>query len=322
MLIANPIYDTIFKFLMDDNESAKIILSTLINAEIEELTATNTLQTHIDKKLRKKGFVHFSHLDYTAQIIKADGTKENVHIELQKAYYASDFYRFRLYLTEKFKNSVSSVTKKKATTHTPIKFIPIFILNFEVETEVKDLVIQTSKNVKGVLKNKILENPVDFLDDLMYDITIVQIPYINKIDVETIKNDRHKLELYKLFKLFDQSAKAPNDDYKLNIKDDIPKKYERLVIRLQNQFLNSSEIKNQLIEEDTRVLDVMNLINKEIWYKKTIEEKEKTIEEKEKTIEEKEKTIEEKEKTIEEKEKTIEEKNAEIERLKQALKKK
>ena len=38
MLIANPIYDTIFKFLMDDNESAKIILSTLLNVDIEELT--------------------------------------------------------------------------------------------------------------------------------------------------------------------------------------------------------------------------------------------------------------------------------------------
>ena len=63
--------------------------------------------------------------------------------------------------------------------------------------------------VKGVLKDTILQNPVSFLDDLMYDLTIVQIPHITNIDVEKIKDDAHKLELYKLFKLFDQNAKNP-----------------------------------------------------------------------------------------------------------------
>ncbi len=91
--------------------------------------------------------------------------------------------------------------------------------------------------------------------------------------------------------MFDQNAKAQKDEYKLEIKEDIPSKYKRLVTRLQHEHLNSYEIKNSLIEEDTRVLDFKNFINKEIWYKKNIEEKDKTIEENKKAIEENEKTI-------------------------------
>ena len=291
MLIANPIYDTIFKFLMDDNESAKIILSTLLNEKILELTATSTIQSYLSEEQKDWGYVKLSHLDYSAQILKSDGTKENIHIELQKADLPSDFYRFRLYITEQFKKSHSTTKNENINTITPIKFIPIFILNFEIENEVEDLVLQTNKIVKGVLKDTILQKPVSFLNDLMYDLTIVQIPNINKIDVETIKNDSHKFELYKLFKLFDQNAKAEKDDYKLDIKEEIPSKYTRLVKRLQHEHLNSYEIKNNLIEEDTRVQDIKNFVNKEIWYKKNIKEKEKTIEENKKTIEEKENAL-------------------------------
>ena len=329
MLIANPIYDTIFKFLMDDNESAKIILSTLLNVDIEELTATTTIQSYLGEDEKNWGFGKLSHLDYAAQVLKPDGTKENILIELQKADLPSDFYRFRLYITEKFKKSHSTIKKENTTIHTPLKFIPIFILNFEIENEICDLVIQTNKMVKGVLKDTILQNPVSFLDDLMYDLTIVQIPHITNIDVEKIKDDAHKLELYKLFKLFDQNAKTQNDEYKLEIKEKIPSKYTRLVKRLQHEHLNSFEIKNQLIEEDTRILDIKNMLNQKIQFQKTIEEKEKTIEQNTKTIEEKEKTIEEKEKTIEkieknieEKEKTIEEKEKKIEEKEKTIEEK
>ena len=322
MLIANPIYDTIFKFLMDDNESAKIILSTLLNVDIEELTATSTIQSYLGEDEKNWGFGKLSHLDYAAQVLKPDGSKENILIELQKADLPSDFYRFRLYITEKFKKSHSTIKKENTTIHTPLKFIPIFILNFEIENEICDLVIQTNKMVKGVLKDTILQNPVSFLDDLMYDLTIVQIPHITNIDVEKIKDDAHKLELYKLFKLFDQNAKTQNDDYKLEIKEKIPSKYTRLVKRLQHEHLNSFEIKNQLIEEDTRILDIKNMLNQKIQFQKNIEEKEKTIVEKEKTIEEKEKTIVEKEKTIEEKEKTIEEKEKTIEKIEKTIEEK
>jgi hypothetical protein len=37
MLIANPIYDTVFKYLMENLDIAKGIISTIINEEIDYL---------------------------------------------------------------------------------------------------------------------------------------------------------------------------------------------------------------------------------------------------------------------------------------------
>jgi hypothetical protein len=38
MLIANPIYDVVFKFLMEDAKIAKLLLSSIIGENIEELS--------------------------------------------------------------------------------------------------------------------------------------------------------------------------------------------------------------------------------------------------------------------------------------------
>ena len=46
--IPNPIYDVVFRYLMDDTESATIILSTLINEKIVKLQLEPQIYT--DKK--------------------------------------------------------------------------------------------------------------------------------------------------------------------------------------------------------------------------------------------------------------------------------
>ncbi len=38
IVIPNPIYDVVFKYLMEDNQRAKIVLSTSINEKIKKLT--------------------------------------------------------------------------------------------------------------------------------------------------------------------------------------------------------------------------------------------------------------------------------------------
>ena len=37
MQIANPIYDVVFKYLMEDAKVAKLLISSIIGEEIEEL---------------------------------------------------------------------------------------------------------------------------------------------------------------------------------------------------------------------------------------------------------------------------------------------
>ena len=51
--IPNPIYDVVFRYLMDDTESATIILSTLINEKIVKLQLEPQIYT--DKKEKPQG---------------------------------------------------------------------------------------------------------------------------------------------------------------------------------------------------------------------------------------------------------------------------
>ena len=50
MLIANPIYDSVFKFLMEDLTVAKCLLSTIIGEEIVELEVRPQEQTRASNK--------------------------------------------------------------------------------------------------------------------------------------------------------------------------------------------------------------------------------------------------------------------------------
>ena len=46
MKIANPIYDVVFKYLMEDSKCAKILLSALINLEIVELELSSRVRRY------------------------------------------------------------------------------------------------------------------------------------------------------------------------------------------------------------------------------------------------------------------------------------
>ncbi|MBK8052614.1 MAG: hypothetical protein IPK35_04845 [Saprospiraceae bacterium] len=80
MEIANPIYDVVFKYLMEDNKVAKIILSTLTDLDIIELEFLPQELSHFkvddDKKLSKRYTVFnlsIYRLDFSARIKEKDG---------------------------------------------------------------------------------------------------------------------------------------------------------------------------------------------------------------------------------------------------------
>ncbi|MCU0287866.1 MAG: hypothetical protein MUF15_15925, partial [Acidobacteria bacterium] len=94
MLIANPIYDTVFKYLMENLDIAKGIISTIINEEIDYIEFSS--QEKVYKKNEKLLTVY--HLDFIAKIReKEGGGHKNVLIELQKANIPYDIMRFRKY---------------------------------------------------------------------------------------------------------------------------------------------------------------------------------------------------------------------------------
>ena len=101
-IIPNPIYDVVFKYLMEDNESAKIVLSTLINEKITKLTFEPISHTEKIKDPKTEKEIKLFHLDFTAVIEKQNGKEELIMIEIQKANRASDIFRFKRYISANF----------------------------------------------------------------------------------------------------------------------------------------------------------------------------------------------------------------------------
>ena len=93
MRIANPLYDSVFKFLMDDPECARTVIATISGLDIDKVEPRPTeIQAEVGSGL----LVY--RLDFCAHVKLADGGFHLVLIEIQKAKEAEDIMRFRRYL--------------------------------------------------------------------------------------------------------------------------------------------------------------------------------------------------------------------------------
>ena len=119
MQIANPLYDTVFKYMLEDERVAKLFLSALLQREIvelcynpQEMLRENEEIVEIVKKTQgaeKLTFFSVLRLDFSAKIRDANGKYETVLIELQKASNGSDLMRFRKYLGLQYTNKNNSI---------------------------------------------------------------------------------------------------------------------------------------------------------------------------------------------------------------------
>jgi len=311
MEIANPIYDVVFKYMMEDNTVAKLLVSSIVGENVVSLEPKpqeHTREKDAEKVSGEIPNLTVYRLDFSAKIKLSDGKYKVIIIEMQKAELPTDIMRFRRYLGEQYINS-----DNKTLNNDEIDAMQIYAIYFlGKELGIYDTpVLSVSPEIKDVSTGEIINSKSKFIEGLNHKSWIVQISCLK---------ERRRNELEQLLSVFDQSNRT-SDRHILNVReDDFPDKFRPLIRRLKGAASDST-VKKQMKEDDeileylrdfARIEAAKMLKEKE----KMIEEKEKTIEEKEKTIEEKEKTIEEKEKTIEEKEKMLAEKDREIAELK------
>ncbi len=277
IIIPNPIYDVVFRYLMEDEQSAIIVISTLINQKILSLEAQPL--THSEKKqmeedengeeveIKKNTFktkdnLLMFHLDFKAVIELENGEREIVMIELQKATTPSDIFRFKRYISRNFqqkqnKEIIDPITKDNKVVEAPIRLIPIFILNFIIEQEINDVLIKTTRVKEGVFRGKNLVENNEFIDNLTYDMYVVQLPNLHKISEEEYLNDEYKRKLYALLKIFDQKSKIKDNDHRVRVmRRFFPSFMKRLIRRLQAADLNNVDLEEEMFREDEHIKDL------------------------------------------------------------------
>ena len=99
MIIANPIYDVVFKRLMENEKVAKFFIGTLLEKTIEHLEVQPQEFTYTNDLA---GLAVFR-LDFVATIKTEEGQYQKILIEIQKAKNPIDVMRFRNYLGEQYK---------------------------------------------------------------------------------------------------------------------------------------------------------------------------------------------------------------------------
>ena len=116
--IANPIYDVVFKYLMEDERIARTILSALLK---ENIISVET-RPHEYSNGQKETLSIFR-IDFAATILKPDGEKQLVLIELQKTWLPTETLRFRQYLGIHYQNP-KNIVSDSPDRHAPTTAMP------------------------------------------------------------------------------------------------------------------------------------------------------------------------------------------------------
>jgi hypothetical protein len=186
MVIANPIYDVVFKRMMENEKVAKFFIGTLLEQTIEAVEVKPQEFTYTDELSALAVF----RLDFIATIKTDSGEYKKVLIEIQKAKNHIDLMRFRNYLAEQYKKE-DVVNDEKVI----LPITTIYILGFKLP-EISSPCIKVERNYWDLIEKKIIDSKSDFVEKLTHDSFIVQ---VNRI------TDRYQTRLDKLLSVFEQT---------------------------------------------------------------------------------------------------------------------
>ena len=310
--IANPIYDSVFKYLMEDERVAKTILSALLKKEVKSVK----VRPHEYSNTTRDAISMFR-IDFSANVVEADGSERVITIELQKTWLDTETLRFRQYLGLQYNSRANIRDDSKKGYAYPM--VAVYLLGHRVGN-INEPVVYVGHKVCDYDGREVGGVDSQFVESLTHDSIIVQIPLLR---------GRVNNRLEKVLSVFDQSRTSKQDKQVLKIDEtDYSTDSEMMYVlhRLtaaaadaeMRQDMNVEDEYYQAIEDrDTALLKrEKQLRETEILLKEKssqLEEKSSQLEEKSSQLEEKSSQLEEKNSQLEEKNSQLEEKNSQLE---------
>jgi hypothetical protein len=273
VIIANPIYDVVFKYLLEDADIARDLLSTILGEEVVHLEfkpqETSTESSEGIKILR---------LDFKAIIKKKDGTLFKVLIELQKSKQVFDVMRFRRYLGDNYRKEDQMIEKDGLAVFRPLPIITIYFLGFLLNN-VPSGVIKVKRDYVDVVTEEILGVKDDFVELLTHDSYMIQVGRLPK-------ESRGKLD--RVMQIFSPMYQNKADKHLIDFQGDI---YNPLVLRMVERLsraIAGDEYRDKMDVED----EVDRIFERELGKKDiVIAQKDKLIDETVKSYEKSKKEV-------------------------------
>ena len=204
--VANPIYDSVFKYLMEDNRVAKTVLSALMKKEVVEVEMRKHEYTN---GTRDK--ISMFRIDFGAKVRQEDGSLKLVLIELQKTWLETETLRFRQYLGTQYANP-DNILKDDNPNGYGIPMITVYLLGHRVGDIEEPVLYVRHKSYDYDGKEVTKGMPDPFVESLVHDSIIVQIPYLH---------GRVNNRLVEVLSVFDQTNKDGKNRQVLKIDDSV-----------------------------------------------------------------------------------------------------
>lgn len=202
--IANPIYDSVFKYLMEDERIAKTLLSVLLKKEVVAVEMRRNKYTN-----GVRDNISMFRIDFGAHVKEPDGTIRLVLIELQKTWLETEMLRFRQFLGAQYSNP-ENVPSENNKDGYAIPMVAIYLLGHRVG-DINVPVLYVKHKAYDYDGNVVTDGiPDPFVESLIHDSIIVQIPLLHG----QVNN-----RLEKVLSVFDQSQKNGSDRHVLNVND-------------------------------------------------------------------------------------------------------
>lgn len=234
--VANPLYDAVFKYMMEDERIAKTLLSALLQKTVIAVE----MRRHEYPNTSRDAISMFR-VDFAATILEDDGTKKLILIELQKTWLETETLRFRQYLAVQYNNKENM--RKETKSKYALPTVAVYLLGHCVG-KFTEPVIYAKHKIYDYEGNEVhQEEPDPFVESLQHDSIIVQIPLLR---------GRVNNRLEKILSVFDQSQIYPDDQRMLELDEN---KYgddaemAHILHRLQSAAANP-DIRNRMNAED------------------------------------------------------------------------
>jgi hypothetical protein len=249
MQIANPLYDTVFKYLLEDEPVATLFISALLGREIVELyynpqeflhtQDTNKKLIKLDEGSEKLSFFSVLRLDFSAKVRDENGLYQTILIEIQKANNGSDLLRFRKYLGAQYANKNNSMRNEKGIL-SPIPLYPIYFLGEGLGAIKGHGAVKIERVVRNIFTNELIDIKDDFIENLSHDALVI---CANELQGDS------KTGLSKLLSIFNLASSLKYSHFLTIDENDYPEEYRPIIRRLQ-KAAEAPDVRYQMDSED------------------------------------------------------------------------
>ena len=292
--VANPLYDAVFKYMMEDERIAKTLLSALLQKTVIAVEMRRHEYPNISRDT-----ISMFRVDFAATVLEDDGSKKLILIELQKTWLETETLRFRQYLAVQYNNKENMRKDTKGKFALPT--VAVYLLGHCVG-QFTEPVLYAKHKVYDYGGNEILQKKPDpFVESLQHDSIIVQIPLLR---------GRVNNRLEKILSVFDQSQIYPDD--------------QRMLELDENKYADDAEMAHILhrLQSAATNPEIRNRMNAEDEFFQALEDRDTTIMTQNKILKEQKAALEKQNAALKEQKAALEEQKAALEKQNAALEEK